>query len=56
MFIFPLSITVLNMVNFIQNISMSNLGRSKTSLYAVNSSGKRLEIAYKLTTAGNFIT
>jgi len=51
-----LSIAVLNTANFIQSTSGSNLGRCKRSLYAVNGSDKRLEIAFKLTTAGNFIT
>jgi len=48
--------SVSNMVNFIHSTSRSDLGRSKTSLYAVNGSSKRLEIAFKLTSAGNFIT
>jgi hypothetical protein len=36
MFIFTLSTAVLNMVNFIPSTSMSNLGRRKMILYAVN--------------------
>jgi hypothetical protein len=56
MFIFTLSIAVLNKATFIQSTSRSNLGRNKKSLYAVNGSSKRQQIAFKLTTAGNLIT